>query len=60
MKKMTLDEWLKEKKFPSVYLCKLLGCNESTMSNWRSGKRIPDRRYKMMIEKITEGKVVYE
>jgi DNA-binding transcriptional regulator YdaS (Cro superfamily) len=58
--KMTLDEWLKKKKISSTRMSHMIGCTEATMSNWRTGKRKPDRRYQMMIEKATKGEVVYE
>lgn len=54
---MSIDEWLTAHKFTARQFAEMLGCSESTVSVWRSGKGIPSRRNYGAHRAFTRGQV---
>ena len=54
---MTLKEWLNQGGRKKKWLAQQLGCHDTSVSRWVTGKSVPDERYQAAIEKLTDGQV---
>ena len=52
-----LRAWIEARGLRYGHVATLIGCPQSTLSQWVTGKRPPSRVYRARIEELTEGAI---